>query len=69
MHSGCPGVFLVPLTLRLLDARSNASQEIIGCHENLVIAVVAMDLQRGKVSKYLVWGGVLTDPILILNDL
>lgn len=58
-----------PLTLGLLDARSDTTQEIIWCHKYLMITMVPMHLQSCKVSKDLVWSWILSYTVLILNDL
>lgn len=57
------------LTLGLLDARSDTAQEIIRRHKYLMITVIPMHLQSCKVSKYLVWSWILSNTVLILNDL
>lgn len=58
-----------PLTLGLLDTRSDTTQEIIRRHKYLMIAMISMHLQGCKVSKNLVWSWILSDTVLILNDL
>lgn len=58
-----------PLTLWLFLVGGDGSHEILRGHENLGLAVLVDDLQRGKVSEDFVWCGVGSDPVLIFHHL
>lgn len=58
-----------PLTLRLFLVGGDGSHEILRGHENLGLAVLVDDLQRGKVSEDFVWRGVGSDPVLVFHHL
>lgn len=58
-----------PLTLWLFLIGGDGSHEILRGHENLRLAVLVDDLQRGKVSEDFVWSGVGSDPVLIFHHL
>lgn len=57
------------LTLRLFLIGRDGAHKVLWCHVHLCLSVFVDDLQRGEVAKYLVWGGISSDPVLILHHL